>query len=46
MSDEVWDTAATYDDEKRLAAIILMAGVANPFNRLDATTRQIAGAWG
>lgn len=46
MSDEVWDTAATYFDEKQLAAIVLMIGVTNLFNRLNATTRQIAGAWG
>ncbi|SDN03859.1 carboxymuconolactone decarboxylase family protein [Allokutzneria albata] len=46
VSDEVWDTAATYFDEKQLAAIILMISVTNMFNRLNATTRQIAGAWG
>ncbi|MEU5881477.1 carboxymuconolactone decarboxylase family protein [Spirillospora sp. NPDC047279] len=46
VNDEVWDTAATYFDEKQLAAIVLMIGVANLFNRLNATTRQIAGAWG
>ncbi|WP_327255976.1 carboxymuconolactone decarboxylase family protein [Streptomyces sp. NBC_01244] len=46
VSDEVWDTAATYFDEKQLAAIVLMIGVTNMFNRLNATTRQIAGAWG
>ncbi len=46
VSDEVWDTAATYFDEKQLAAIVLMIGVTNLFNRLNATTRQIAGAWG
>ncbi|WP_433143265.1 carboxymuconolactone decarboxylase family protein [Actinomadura nitritigenes] len=46
VSDEVWDAAATYFDEKQLAAIVLMIGVTNMFNRLNATTRQIAGAWG
>ncbi|QKG24242.1 carboxymuconolactone decarboxylase family protein [Actinomadura verrucosospora] len=46
VSDEIWDTAATYFDEKQLAAIVLMIGVTNLFNRLNATTRQIAGAWG
>ncbi|GII77492.1 alkyl hydroperoxide reductase AhpD [Sphaerisporangium rufum] len=46
VSDEVWDAAATHFDEKQLAAIILMVGVTNLFNRLNATTRQIAGAWG
>ncbi|GII52025.1 alkyl hydroperoxide reductase AhpD [Planotetraspora thailandica] len=46
VSDEVWDRAATYFDEKQLAAIVLIIGVTNLFNRLNATTRQIAGAWG
>ncbi|MFI7425314.1 carboxymuconolactone decarboxylase family protein [Nonomuraea sp. NPDC049684] len=46
VNDEVWDRAATYFDEKQLAAIVLMIGVTNLFNRLNASTRQIAGAWG
>ncbi|MFF0545912.1 carboxymuconolactone decarboxylase family protein [Nocardia thailandica] len=46
VTDEIWDTAATYFDERQLAAIVLMIGVTNMFNRLNATTRQIAGAWG
>ncbi|MDT0446356.1 carboxymuconolactone decarboxylase family protein [Streptomyces johnsoniae] len=46
VSDEVWDTAATYFEEKELAALVLMIGVTNLFNRLNATTRQVAGAWG
>lgn len=46
VNDEVWDAAATHFDEKQLAAIVLMIGVTNMFNRLNATTRQIAGAWG
>lgn len=46
VSDEIWDAAATHYDKKQLAAIVLMIGVTNLFNRLNATTRQIAGAWG
>ncbi|MFC4374902.1 carboxymuconolactone decarboxylase family protein [Nocardia halotolerans] len=46
VTDEVWDHAASYFDERQLAAIVLMIGIANMFNRLNATTRQIAGAWG
>lgn len=46
VSDEIWDAAATHFDEKQLAALVLMIGVTNLFNRLNATTRQIAGAWG
>ncbi|MCG5214682.1 carboxymuconolactone decarboxylase family protein, partial [Streptosporangium sp. KLBMP 9127] len=34
VSDEVWDRAATHFDEKQLAAIVLMIGVTNLFNRL------------
>jgi AhpD family alkylhydroperoxidase len=44
VPDEVWDAAADHYDEKALAAIILMIGVTNLFNRLNATTRQVAGA--
>ena len=46
VSDQVWDEAARYYDERGLAALVLMIGVTNLFNRLNATTRQIAGAWG
>ncbi|MFE9123381.1 carboxymuconolactone decarboxylase family protein [Streptomyces sp. NPDC007172] len=44
VSDEVWDEAARHYDEKGLASLVLMIGVTNLFNRLNATTRQIAGA--
>ncbi|MFJ2740487.1 carboxymuconolactone decarboxylase family protein [Streptomyces sp. NPDC087440] len=44
VTDEVWDEAARHYDEKQLAAITLWIGVSNLFNRLNATTRQIAGA--
>jgi AhpD family alkylhydroperoxidase len=46
VPDEIWDAAADIYDEKALAAIVLMIGVTNLFNRLNATTRQVAGAWG
>jgi alkylhydroperoxidase family enzyme len=46
VPDGVWDAAADHYDEKGLAAIVLMIAVTNLFNRLNATTRQIAGAWG
>jgi alkylhydroperoxidase family enzyme len=46
VPDEIWDAAADHYDEKGLAAIVLMIGVTNLFNRLNATTRQVAGAWG
>jgi AhpD family alkylhydroperoxidase len=46
VPDEIWDEAAAHYDERGLAALVLMIGVTNLFNRLNATTRQVAGAWG
>lgn len=43
-TDPVPDEAAKHYDEKGLAALTLMIAVTNLFNRLNATTRQIAGA--
>ncbi|WP_329119596.1 carboxymuconolactone decarboxylase family protein [Streptomyces sp. NBC_01465] len=44
VPDDVWDAAADHFTEDELAAIILMIGLTNLFNRLNATTRQVAGA--
>jgi AhpD family alkylhydroperoxidase len=41
---EIWDEAARHYDEQALAALVLMIGVTNLFNRLNVTTRQVAGA--
>ena len=46
VPDEIWDAAADHYDEKQLAGIVLMIAVTNLFNRLNATTKQVAGAWG
>jgi AhpD family alkylhydroperoxidase len=46
VPNEIWDEAAKHYDERGLAALVLMIAVTNLFNRLNATTRQIAGAWG
>ncbi|MFI9586215.1 carboxymuconolactone decarboxylase family protein [Streptomyces sp. NPDC052236] len=43
VPDDIWDEAADHFDEQQLAALILMIGVTNLFNRLNVTTRQIAG---
>jgi AhpD family alkylhydroperoxidase len=43
VPDTIWDEAARYYDEKGLAALVLMIGVTNLFNRLNATTKQLAG---
>jgi alkylhydroperoxidase family enzyme len=47
VPDEVWDEATRFYDEKGLAALILMIATTNLFNRLNVTTRQVAGrTWG
>lgn len=46
VPDAIWDEAAGHFDEKGLAAIVLTIATTNMLNRLNATTRQIAGAWG
>lgn len=43
VPDEVWDEAAKHYDEKGLAALILMIGITNLFNRFNASTKQMAG---
>ena len=46
VPDEIWEAAAAHYDEPGLAALVLMIAVTNLFNRVNATTRQVAGAWG
>jgi AhpD family alkylhydroperoxidase len=46
VPDAIWDEAARHFDEQGLAAIVMMIAVTNLFNRLNVTTRQVAGAWG
>jgi AhpD family alkylhydroperoxidase len=43
VPDRVWDEAARHYDEQGLAALILMIATTNLFNRLNVTTRQVAG---
>jgi AhpD family alkylhydroperoxidase len=44
VPDEIWNEAARHYNEKELAALLLMIGVTNLFNRLNAPTKQPAGA--
>lgn len=44
VPDAVWDEAARHYDERQLASLTLMIALTNLFNRLNATTRQPAGA--
>ena len=46
VTDEIWAAAAAHYDENGLAAIVFMIALTNLFNRVNATTRQVAGAWG
>jgi len=46
VPDEIWNEAARHYDEQGLAALILTIATTNLWNRLNATTRQVAGgAW-
>ncbi|HVC33619.1 MAG TPA: carboxymuconolactone decarboxylase family protein [Chloroflexota bacterium] len=45
VPDEIWDEAARHYDETALAALILSIATTNVFNRLNVTTRQLAGEW-
>jgi AhpD family alkylhydroperoxidase len=42
VSDEIWAEAAKHFDDAQLAAIVLWIAVSNFFNRINATTRQLA----
>ncbi len=44
VPDAIWDEAARHYDEQGLASLILMIAITNLFNRLNATTKQIAGS--
>jgi AhpD family alkylhydroperoxidase len=45
VSDDVWQEAARHFDEPQLAALVVAIASINAWNRLNATTRQIAGPW-
>ncbi|TDC76850.1 carboxymuconolactone decarboxylase family protein [Streptomyces hainanensis] len=44
VPDEIWDEVADHHTEEQLAAIILMIGLTNLFNRLNTTVEEPAGA--
>lgn len=46
VPDEIWDNAARHFDEEALAALIMSVAMTNFYNRLNVTTRQVAGSWG
>ncbi|MGI8553320.1 MAG: carboxymuconolactone decarboxylase family protein [Dehalococcoidia bacterium] len=44
VPDEIWDEAARHYDEPALAALIIAIASINVWNRLNVTTRQVAGS--
>ncbi len=45
VPDEVYDEAAKHFEEPALASLIIEIASINVWNRLNAATRQVAGAW-
>lgn len=45
VPDEIWNEAARHYDERGLAALVLSIAAVNVWNRLNASTRQVAGEW-
>jgi AhpD family alkylhydroperoxidase len=44
VPDEVWDEAVKHFDEQQMAGLVLWVSTTNLFNRLNASTKQMAGA--
>jgi hypothetical protein len=45
VPDEVWNEAARHFTERELASLTLSIALTNVWNRLNITTRQVAGEW-
>jgi alkylhydroperoxidase family enzyme len=45
VPDEVWNEAARHYNEPQLASLVLWIAMTNVWNRLNVTTRQVAGEW-
>jgi AhpD family alkylhydroperoxidase len=45
VPDAIWNEAARHFDERALASLIVSIGVINIWNRLNVSTRQVAGEW-
>src|SRR5207247_2595565 len=43
VPEEIWNQATLHYDEKALAGLILWIATTNLFNRVNATTKQVAG---
>ena len=45
VPDDVWEEATRHYDEQALAALVIAIATINVWNRLNVTTRQVAGEW-
>jgi len=45
VQDEIWEVVSRHYDERALAALIIWIALTNVWNRLNVTTRQVAGEW-
>ena len=45
VPDDVWNEAARHYDERALAALIIAIAAVNVWNRVNVSTRQVAGEW-
>ena len=45
VPDEIWEEAARHYDEPALAALIIAIATINVWNRLNVSTKQVAGEW-
>jgi len=45
VPDEIWNEAARHYDEPALASLVLSIALINVWNRLNVSTRQVAGEW-
>jgi len=45
VPDAIYEEAARHYDEKQLGALILSISLINVWNRVNVTTRQVAGEW-
>ncbi|CAM5663057.1 carboxymuconolactone decarboxylase family protein [Streptomyces canarius] len=45
VPDQVWDEAAEHFDDSSLAALVMAIASANAWNRINVTTRRIAGTY-
>jgi hypothetical protein len=45
VPDEIWNETARHYDERALASLILWISMTNVWNRINVSTKQVAGEW-